>query len=183
LHRLGYRRTPADKPTIRAEPGLLDLIDDLTARGEPGWLATTTTLLECDESTQRRFARLGRKVVEDTRSDHRTHSVTVPVGTRRSNSLLLVWATFPGMPRARGLAHLASYMGAKKHQWQLTRAVGLLFDTTTGQLHATTYDNRPPSPDTVLDAVAATRLFDRERMQGMPPPKLRRPRSGKKRRR
>jgi hypothetical protein len=167
---------------MQAEPGLLGLIDQLTARGEPGWLAATTTLLECDEATQRRFARLGKKVVEDTRSDHRTHSVTVPVGTRRSNSFLLVWATFPGMPKARGLAHLANYIGAKKHQLRLARAIGLLFDTTTGQLHATAYDNRPPGPDPSLDA-AGTRLFGRERMQGMPTRKPRRPRKYKKRRR
>jgi hypothetical protein len=182
-HRLGYRHTPADKPVMHADRGLLDLIDGLTDRREPGWLAATTTLLDCDEATQRRFARLGEQVVADTRSDGRTHSMTIPVGTRRSNSFLLVWATFPGLPQAGGLAGLTNYITAKKQQLRVARAIGLLFDASTGHLIGTTYDNQPPNRDHDLDTVTDAGLFGREKMQGMPPPKLRPRRNAKKRRR
>jgi hypothetical protein len=55
MHRLGYRRSTAGKPCMNADPGLLQLVDVLTARREPGWLAMSATLLNGDTATQHRW--------------------------------------------------------------------------------------------------------------------------------
>ncbi|MEU9510710.1 hypothetical protein AB0D32_31030 [Micromonospora sp. NPDC048170] len=154
MHRLGYRRTPADKPRLMADRGLLQLVDNLTARAEPGWLAMSATLLGGDTPTQRRWAGLGERLAGQTRADGRPHSAAMPGGTRRGDSFVLVWMTHPpyGAPTAAH-AELARYASAKKHQWQLDRSFGLLYDGDTGALVATAYDNRLPGPDPQLDAV------------------------------
>ncbi|MGC4901171.1 hypothetical protein ACLQ2Y_17760 [Micromonospora echinospora] len=154
MHRLGYRRTPADKPRLMADRGLMQLIDDLAARAEPGWLAMSATLLGGDTPTQRRWAGLGERLAGQTRADGRPHSAGMPGGTRRGDSFVLVWMTHPSyVAPAAARAELAGYASAKKHQWQLDRSFGLLYDGDTGALVATAYDNRLPGPDPQLDAV------------------------------
>ncbi|MEU4643376.1 hypothetical protein [Micromonospora sp. NPDC023814] len=154
MHRLGYRRTPADKPRLMADRGLLQLVDDLAARAEPGWLAMSATLLSGDTPTQRRWAGLGERLAGQTRADGRPHSAAMPGGTRRGDSFVLVWMTHPPYGAlAAAHAELARYASAKKHQWQLDRSFGLLYNGDTGALVATAYDNRLPGPDPQLDAV------------------------------
>jgi hypothetical protein len=182
MHQLGYRRSTAEKPRLNADQGLLRLVDELTARREPGWLAMSATLLNGDTATQRRFAGHGPRLVAMTRADGRPHSITMPGGTRRGNSFLLVWMTSPPYVDAAAQARLAEYATAKKHQLQLDRSLGLMYSSDTGALSATVYDNRRPSPDAALDrAVADFGLKGNEALRTLPPSmRQRRRRSGKR---
>jgi hypothetical protein len=180
FHRLGYRRSPAEKPRLNADPGLLLLVDELAARREPGWLAMSATLLGGDTATQHRFTSYGPYVAARTRDDGRPHSVTMHGGTRRGNSFLLVWATpAPGIFAAVAYEDLTAYVTAKKHQMQLDRAIGLLFSSDTGALAATVYDNRRPGPDAALDRMVTERRLkgiEATRMIAPPRQRARRPR-------
>jgi hypothetical protein len=181
MYRLGHRRTPAEKPRLNADQALLRVVDELAARREPGWLAMSATLLNGNTATQRRFAQIGERLVAQTRADGRPHSVTMPGGTRRGNSFLLAWGTAdPHVAAAAARTHMASYVTAKKHQMQLDRALGLLYDSDTGGLAATVYDNRRPGADEALD-LETTGLKGVEAFRTMPPrPAQRRRRKGKR---
>ncbi|PPK63333.1 hypothetical protein V5P93_002304 [Actinokineospora auranticolor] len=155
FHQLGLRTTPADKPRMKANPALLQLIDDLTARREPGWLAMTATLLSFDDAGQRRCAVNGPRLAKQTRSDGLPHSIAMPVGTHQRDSALIIWITTPTTaPLGPSRQRLRDYTAAKKHQMQLDRGFGLLYDDR-GELIDTWYDNRTPAHDTSLDILCA----------------------------
>lgn len=184
FHELGIRTAPAPKPRMNANPNLLRLIDEITARFEPGWFAMTATLLDGNTATQNHWARHGPHLAAKTRADGRRHAVTVPGGTRRGNSFLMVWATAPlgGDPSAEG-DRIREYLTAKKHQMKLDRGFAMLFDNRSGILMATFYDNRVPGPDPDLDAVIATSdLRSPDSFRTTPPPARKPPRAKKKRR-
>jgi hypothetical protein len=166
---------------MNADQGLLQLIDELTARREPGWLAMSATLLDGDTATQRRWARFGERLAAQTRADARPHSIAMPGGTRRGNSFLLVWMTPAPNVAAAARAHLAAYTTAKKHQLQLDRSLGLLYRSDNSALAATVYDNRRPGPDPALDRIVAERgLRGIEALQTMPPTRRHGRRSAKR---
>lgn len=184
FHQLGVRNAPAPKPCMNANPHVLRLIDEITARGEPGWLAMTATLIDGDTATQNHWGQLGARLAAKTRADGRRHAITVPGGTRRGNSFLMVWATAPldGDTVVEG-DRIREYLTAKKHQMQLDRGFAMLFDNRSGSLVATFYDNRVPGPEPDLDAViAASELRSPDSFRTMPPP-ARKPRREKKKRR
>lgn len=176
FYQLGVRSTAAEKPRMKADPELLRLIDDLAGRGEPGWFAMTAALLNFDTASQHRCAVSGPRLAAQTRADSNPHRLAMPAGTRRGDSVLLVWeSASPRLPIAVSHQQLKEYTTAKKHQLQLDRAFALLYDHRTGELLSTFYDNRLPGHDPSLDALG-NRLGLRgpEAFQSVPPP--RRPR-------
>lgn len=182
FHQLGLRATPSDKPRMKADPAVLDLVDELAERREPGWLAMTATLLHLGGNAQRHCATLGSRLAAQTRADRLPHSQAIPMGTRRGDSVLLVVMTMPPtIPMTASQRRLHEYTTAKKHQLQLDRGFGLLYDAQ-GKLLNTYYDNRIPGPDPTLDALCSRiPLKGPEALQGFPPPR-RRTRSSHKRR-
>jgi hypothetical protein len=57
---------------------------------------------------------------------------------------------------------------------QLARAIALIYDSDTGALVATKYDNRRPGPDTTLDRlVIARRLRGIDAVRMIAPPRKR----------
>ncbi|MFC5290029.1 hypothetical protein ACFPM7_23490 [Actinokineospora guangxiensis] len=182
FHELGIRATPIDKPRMKANLAMLNLIDELAERRDSGWLALTATLLHLDESAQRHCATAGTRLAAQTRADGLPHSQAIPMGTRRGDSVLLVlMTTAPAISTKASQQRLREYTTAKKHQLQLDRGFGLLYDSK-GRLISTFYDNRTPGPDPVLDALCSRiPLKGPEAFQGFPPHR-RRTRSSRKRR-
>ncbi|MET9634451.1 hypothetical protein ABZX92_44050 [Lentzea sp. NPDC006480] len=176
FYQQGIRTTQANKPRMKADPDLLLMIDDLARRGDPGWFAMTAALLNFDTASQHRCAVAGPRLAAQTRADGLPHSLAMPAGTRRGDSVLFIWATTtPGLPTAASLQRLHDYTTAKKHQLQLDRALGFLYDHRTGGLLDTYYDNRSPEPDPALDSLGTQiGLKGPEAFQSAPP--ARRPR-------
>lgn len=73
-------------------------------------------------------------------------------GTRADNSFVFVWAS-RGQYETLGTArsHLELYVSAKKHQMQVARGFGLLYDESEDAPISTAFDNRRPGPDPELD--------------------------------
>ncbi|WP_327096076.1 hypothetical protein OIE68_40055 [Nocardia vinacea] len=152
----------SEKPHLRADPAALTLVDELGSRREPGWLAISTTILSGDTATQHRFGTIATKLAEETVRDGKSHRIAIPGGSTLADSFLLVWMNLvapTSLEAARG--ELLRYLQAKKHQLQVARGFGMLYDAATGQILTTVYDNRIPGPDPGLDAeIAELGLWD-----------------------
>jgi hypothetical protein len=125
-----------DKPQFGAVAAkLLDLVDQLHSLGQPGWLATSTTLLEGDSETRRSFGFHATDLARRSRKDGKPHMVTVAIGDSRHRRALLVWAV-PGRDQTVDdlASHLSGYLRAKKHQAQADIAACMLFDRKTRKL-------------------------------------------------
>ncbi|MEV6059879.1 hypothetical protein AB0L62_07725 [Nocardia asteroides] len=152
----------SEKPYLRADPSALTLVDELGTRREPGWLAISTTILSGDTAAQHRFGSIATKLAEETVRDGKSHRIAIPGGSTLADSFLLVWMNLvapTSMETAR--SELLRYLQAKKHQLQVARGFGMLYDAATGRLVTTVYDNRIPGPDPGLDAdIAELGLWD-----------------------
>ncbi|MFD7978751.1 hypothetical protein [Streptomyces sp. NPDC059071] len=149
---LGLAQAPVPKPALTAEPAVLALIDEISALGTPGWLPITATLLEGSAKTQRQFGHAAKTLCRKTLADGHDHKMTLFGGTRQANTIMLVWMTAPHPALHKSmLSKLQRYVRAKKHQLQMARAAGLLFDAGSGKLTALVFDNRRPGPDPALD--------------------------------
>lgn len=171
LHQQGVRRTSAPRPSMKADAALLALVDEVAARAEPGWLSAGSTLLEGAVKVQRQFAGTGANMVALTLKDGKGHDSSLLFGSRRDNTWLLTWMSArPDEPLEKSLNRLREYSSAKKHQLQFARAAGLLYDSATGKLVGTTYDNRVPGVDRALDAAGAALRPVGHGQGSMPPP-------------
>lgn len=170
-HRLGLRNTPTPQPKVNANPELLQLVDALAVRGEPGWLSIGTTLLEGSSKMQHQWAAQGPALAKQTARDGRPHTCTVMGGHRADASFLLVWASLaPGQPIGDAERHLRDYLAAKKHQMQVVRGAVLLFDAA-GRFVWMLFNNSRPGPAPTLDAeVVRLGLKSVEEMTHRPPP-------------
>jgi hypothetical protein len=133
------------KPQFGAvDTKLLDLVDQLHSLGQPGWLVTSTTLLEGDSKTRRGFGFNAADLARKSRKDGKHHSVTVMISDSQRRRVLLVWAV-PGRGQtSEDLAsHLRDYLRTKKHQAQADLAACMIFDRTTRNLVELLYLNAP----------------------------------------
>ncbi|MFF0818305.1 hypothetical protein ACFYVR_24605 [Rhodococcus sp. NPDC003318] len=154
LGELSGQSDAANKPQMQSDPRLLMLVDDLSARREPGWLAMTTTLLSGDQRTQFKFGVMADALAEKTREDGLSHRIACPGGSRRDDSFVLVWMNVvPGTGSATAQEDLVNFVTAKKHQLKVSRGFGMLLEASTGTLSATVYDNRIPGKDAELDTL------------------------------
>ncbi|WP_433761564.1 hypothetical protein [Nocardia sp. CA-135398] len=164
----------SEKPHLRADPAALTLVDELGSRREPGWLAISTTILSGDTATQHRFGTIATKLAEHTIRDGKSHRIAIPGGSTLADSFLLVWMNLvapTSLETAR--SELLRYLQAKKHQLQVARGFGMLYDAATGQILTTVYDNRIPGPDPGLDAeIAELGLWDIRATMRRPTPPL-----------
>ncbi len=157
--------TPADKPQLMADQKLLELVDLITSTKAPGWLSTTTSLLEGNAKVQRTFGRYAADLAKLVGHDRQHHSITHLIGETSGRHVLLVWACHgPNEDADTAASYLSQYLQAKKHQTSAYRATCMLFDPTGKHLRRLLYDNRPMGPDPALDE-AAVRLVPIEKMK------------------
>lgn len=169
--------TPADKPRLIVDQGLLELIDLIIRTGAPGWLSTTTSLLEGNGQVQRIFGRYAADLAKLIRRDRQHHSMTHLMGETSGKHVLCVWACIgPDEDADATAAYLSQYLQAKKHQTGAYRATCMLFDSTGRHLLRLLYDNRHTGLDPVLDEAAA-RLVPLEKMKRATPRPIRLPKT------
>jgi hypothetical protein len=168
---------PAAKPRLIADARLLELVDQVTATGAPGWLSTATSLLEGNGKVQRTFGRYAADLGKLVRADRHHHSITHLMGETSGEHVLLVWACHGRDEDSdTAAAYLLPYLQAKKHQTGAYRATCMLFDPTGRRLLRLLYDNRPSEIDPALDE-AASRLVPLEQMKRATPKPIRAPRT------
>jgi hypothetical protein len=174
---LSATATPADKPRLIADQSLLELVDLIIRTGAPGWLSTTTSLLEGNGKVQRKFGRYAADLAKLVRRDPQHHSMTHLMGETSGKHVLLVWACHgPDEDADTAASYLSQYLQAKKHQTRAYRATCMLFDPTGKHLMRLLYDNRPTGPDPVLDEATA-RLVPVEKMKRAAPRPVRSPKT------
>jgi len=160
---------PADKPALPGDAALLKLIDDITASKQPGWLSTTTMLLEGNTRAQRAFGRYARDLARRVKQDGQHHSATHILTDTAGTPFVLVWACCGRDETADAASsYLAPYLSAKKHQVGAPRAALMLFDSRGTQFLRLLFDNREPGPDPDLDR-DASQLVPLESMKATPP--------------
>ena len=143
---------PAEKPQLMADERLLDLVDQILRTEAPGWLSTTTWLLEGDAKVQRMSGRRAADLARRVRADRKRHTATHLIGDPSGKHVLLVWACLgQGEDIDRAAGELTRYLRAKKHQTRAYQAACMMFDPTGKHLLRLLYDNRPTAPDPELD--------------------------------
>jgi len=147
----------APKPTMNANKRLVSLIDTITSTQSPGWLSTTTTLLEGSARAQAEFARYPAVLAAHVKAaPHIHHSYSMVCTDTQGNQSLLVFACRAPSDDPDQLAdELSRYLAAKKPQTGFARAALLLFDPTGHALHHIVFNNEPNRDDPQLDADAA----------------------------
>jgi hypothetical protein len=159
----------SDKPRLNADRRLLELVDQITASGAPGWLSTTALLLEGDRADHRASGNCARDLAKLVRRDQRRHASAHVLIETSGRHAVLIWACqAPGEDQDTASAELLDYLQAVKHQADAYRASCLLFDPAGEHLLCLLYDNRPPEPDSALDEAAA-RLPALENMERVAP--------------
>jgi hypothetical protein len=130
------------KPAMTLSP-FADLIDEIQARGDFGWLSVGATLLAGSTETQKRLVAIADDLLARPRDDGGGRSLTVPLtgSTVQAEGWLLVWATRPiGQDPVECEKSLRDYLRTKKHQLNLPRGAVLLFDEENGRLDGVYYD-------------------------------------------
>ncbi|MEJ7744278.1 MAG: hypothetical protein WKF73_18115 [Nocardioidaceae bacterium] len=159
----------ADKPRLPGDPALLKLVDEIAPRQQPGWLSTTTMLLEGSAQVQHTFGRHARDLALAVKQDGQHHSVTHIMTDTAVNSFVLVWVCCGRDEPVDIISqYLRSYLSAKKHQAGAQRAALMLFATQGTTLLELMFDNREPGPDADLDR-AASQLVPLEGMKAAAP--------------
>jgi hypothetical protein len=150
--KLGVRDEPAPKPTINTHPTLQQLADTITDLGRPGWLSASAMMIETSASDQRMLATAVERLRQMCQEDGARHSLTLAYGSRLADSSVLTLSMYPiAEDYDQALQQLEQYVIVKKHQLQVTRGIGLLFDAPTAGLREIVYDNRTPGEDQQLD--------------------------------
>ncbi|ORV39299.1 hypothetical protein [Mycolicibacterium doricum] len=176
----GYSDVPARKPEIRNSP-TIPLLRELQTRRDFGWCSIGATLLSGSTRTQQEWMNTPKDLIKRARFDGHGHSVTRPYGSNRADAWVQVWAVEDSSTPEFGaaIANLKDYIRAKKYQLRFPRAMALLFDSQSGQLHTALYDGTPLVADEYLDGLVA-KLFPADKWQKSLP-KLPNTRRGKRR--
>ncbi len=162
---LDHTAPKALKPCMKAHAQLLALIDEITATGTPGWLSTSTILLEGDEAAHRAFGREARRLARMVKEDGQHHSSTRIVFDTSGNPIVLTWACCGQVESAdQAEVYLRDYLAAKKYQVGAHRAALLLFDAKGTALLRLIFDNRLHE----FNAAAEAAIQDLVRLDQMP---------------
>lgn len=169
----GNSETPASMPTLKGSP-TLPLVRELQSRRDYGWCSIGATLLSGSTQTQEAFMATPGQLLKHAKADGKAHSATRPFGSSRAEAWVLVWAvenTSSGIENATRL--LRDYLQAKKYQLRLPRAVALIFDIGTGDLHSVIYDGSPLIADTRLEGLVQKLLPADQWQKSLPKPSKR----------
>lgn len=157
------------KPTFGGDARVLKLVDEITSVAPPGWLSTTTMLIEGSIQVQRSFGRAARDLSHRVKRDGNHHSATHIIMDTGGSPFVLVWACCGrGESADAASSYLMGYLSAKKYQVKASRAALMLFDASGKEFRRLLFDNRKIGSDPDLDA-AESRLIPLNRMTAKPP--------------
>lgn len=138
------------KPSMNAPVEVLELIDQLSAAGQPGWFRCGADLLALSKKGQLRLLSMIKTCARATRKDGTYHEgMNAYAGLWGFATVFL--ATHPmGTPVADVKERLHLYAKVKQYQLQADRAYGWVFDEN-GALEDTFYLNSVAQNDSALD--------------------------------
>jgi hypothetical protein len=142
------------KPSMNAPAEILELIDQLSEAGKPGWFRCGADLLALSGEGQMRLLSATRTCARATRKDGKYHeAMTAYAGMWGFSAIFM--ATRPSGTRIPEVKErLQLYAKVKQYQLQADRAYGWIFDEN-GSLEDTFYLNSVPDSDSVLDGLIA----------------------------
>ena len=175
-YKTGVSDAPASKPEIVGSP-TIPLLRELQHRRDHAWCSIGATLLSGSTRTQQEWMDTPKDLIKRARADGHGHSVTRPYGTNRTDAWVQVWAVedTSASEFESAVDHLKDYVRAKKYQLGFPRAMALVFDSQSGELHSVLYDGSPLIADEYLEGLVA-KLFPVDQWQKSLPkvPKARR---------
>ncbi|WNM28146.1 hypothetical protein RN607_03845 [Demequina capsici] len=142
------------KPTFRANPRILKIVDFLLAGFKPGWLRASADLLNLSMHMQVHVAGSIKRVLQATRADGRSHNLAIVQPNPWGFPLLAVFTcpTQGDFPYA--LDALDKYASAKAAQFGADRALGVMY-SARGAVIAVRYVSDPATSGVDNFAAAA----------------------------
>lgn len=178
--REGISSDDRQRPSRRMQPRLEQICSQLRDMQRDGWWRLWSDLDGLSEQAQTRLADAISEVQRQTSQDGGFHTVVFG-GHDDTGSWLILVASGPST--AESMAHLQTYLRAKKHSVSADRAAGVLLGVD-GSILNSAWEDEPPGPDPALDhLVREMRLVPPDRMPRVTPPHVRNPRLAKKRKR
>ena len=152
----GISDVPAAKPQIKGSP-TLPLLRELQSRRDFGWCSIGATLLSGSTRTQQEWMNTPQDLFRRVRADGRGHHVTRPYGSNRTDAWVQVWAVEDSLSADFNYATtlLKDYIRAKKYQLGISRAMALIYDAQSLELHTVLYDGTPLVADEYLLSLVA----------------------------
>jgi hypothetical protein len=164
---------PLPKPELGGSP-MLDMAKSLEVRRDYGWLSIGAALLSGSTKAQMDMSKQAGELLSNPDPSGRERSMTMPIGSNRTNAWLLVWATRPlGRDASELEEHIRGYLRAKKYQLGLPRGAAFIFDEGSRSLSAVLYDGDELTPSADLDE-QTSRLIPADRMPHRLPPRAKR---------
>ncbi|SDE24273.1 hypothetical protein SAMN05660485_00299 [Blastococcus fimeti] len=159
------------KPTFRASPWVLRLVDHLADRQSPGWLRFGADLLALSGRAQSELASATKKLIKQTRIDGKPHRLAQ--GFAGDDGYVLVVAqTRPGTAEiVHSTASLETYLRAKKHHIRADRALGILVEKDSSISHVF-YEDKDSAGDPDMDALVTAMQLGSVPPTGRPIPPL-----------
>lgn len=143
---------PRPKPTYKALPRILELIDAINAHAT-GVIRFGADILALSSDAQQNLLNTIDKCVRLTRQDGQPHDGLLAFAGAWGHPTVFIGSR----PRDTSLEpvrqHLEAYMHLKRHQLKSDRSYGLLFDEDSN-LELAMYLNNPTGDDAELDAFA-----------------------------
>lgn len=141
----------------------------------PGWLSTSTLLLEGSAKAQHSFGRYAARLAREVKRDRQYHMVTWLTADSTDRPCALVWVCAGLDESDEDLEQeLTDYLAAKKYQVKAYRAACMVFDPRTLELRRIIFDNRINHHDEELER-RVQQLVPPGRMTGTPVMGSRRP--------
>jgi hypothetical protein len=142
----------AQKPTMNAALGVLELADELRAAGRPGWLRSGADLLALSGEAQ---VKILSAIRASTRASHRDgsyHDAMTAYAGLWGYATIFIASCPSSIDVSDAKERLLRYASAKQYQLQADRAYGWVFDES-GSLQDSFYLSTVSANDPDLDAL------------------------------
>ncbi|PRY35121.1 hypothetical protein CLV43_11439 [Umezawaea tangerina] len=139
------------KPTYRALPRILELIDVIDAHSDR-MVRFGADILALSGDGQRRLLSTIDKCIRRARKDGRPHDGMFSLAGAWGHPTVFIGSRPRGIPLEPSRKRLQAYMYVKRHLMKSDRSYGLLFNDA-GNLELAIYNNRPAGEDAELDAL------------------------------
>lgn len=140
------------KPTMSAAPEMLELIDRLRARGNPGWIRCGADLLALSGKGQLKILSAIRSSARASRRDSSYHDAMTAYAGLWGYATVFMASHPTSLSLTQARNRLFRYAKAKQYQLQADRAYGWIFDEQ-GSLEDSFYISTVSTNDLELDTL------------------------------
>jgi hypothetical protein len=160
------------RPSISAVSELLELIDELRARGSGGWLRCGADLLALAGEAQLKVIAMIKACARATRKDGNYHDAMSSYAGLWGHASLFVASHGESATVAEATDRLMTYSKVKQYQIQADRAYGIVLDNS-GALERSFYRNSVATSDRALDKLVESLRLQPVGEKARPIPPLR----------